>query len=75
LLWVERPLRRRGHATKLMAAVEKHAIRRGCTGAFLRNFSFQAPPLYEKIGYRVFGELEDYPKGHNLYFLSKRLSL
>jgi GNAT superfamily N-acetyltransferase len=71
-LWVDRPLRRRGYATKLMAAVEQHAMRRGCTGGFLRTFSFQACPLYDKIGYRVFGELEDYPKGHNLYFLSSR---
>jgi hypothetical protein len=56
-----------------MAAAERHAITRGCKGAYLSTFSFQARPLYEGLGYRVFGEQTDYPKGHSLYHLAKRL--
>jgi GNAT superfamily N-acetyltransferase len=72
-VWVDRAFRGKGYATKLMTTAEAHAIARGCTGAFLSTFSFQARPLYESLGYRVFGELIDYPKGHSLYYLAKRL--
>lgn len=72
-VWVDRAFRGKGYATKLMTAAEAHAIILGCTGAFLATFSFQARPLYESLGYRVFGELIDYPKGHSLYYLAKRL--
>jgi GNAT superfamily N-acetyltransferase len=73
-LWVDRSLRGKGHATKLMAASEEHAIAKGCSNAFLGTFSFQARPLYEKLGYHVFGVEEDHPKGHSHYWLTKRLS-
>ena len=73
-LWVDRSLRGNGHATKLMAAAEENAIAKGCSDAFLDTFSFQARPLYEKLGYHVFGEEKDHPKGHSHYLLTKRLS-
>ncbi|HLI79358.1 MAG TPA: GNAT family N-acetyltransferase, partial [Candidatus Binataceae bacterium] len=72
-LWVDRSLRGHGHATKLMAAAEEHAIAKGCCNAFLDTFSFQARPLYEKLGYELFGVEEDHPKGHSHYLLKKRL--
>jgi ribosomal protein S18 acetylase RimI-like enzyme len=72
-LWVDGPLRRRGWATRLMAVMEQEAIRRGCSGAFLDTFSFNAPQLYERLGYRVFGELQNHPIGYNYYFMLKRL--
>jgi len=72
-LWVDRSLRGNGHASKLMTAAEEYAIAKGCGNAFLDTFSFQARPLYEKLGYHVFGVEEDHPKGHNHYLLTKRL--
>ena len=72
-LWVDRPLRGQGHAQRLVAAAEQHAIQRGCTNAFLDTFSFQARPFYEKFGYTVFGVLEEHPVGHRHFYLSKRL--
>ena len=72
-VWVDRSLRGRGHATRLITEAERGAIAWGCKRAFLSTFSFQARPLYEKLGYRVFGELADYPKGHSLYHLTKQL--
>jgi ribosomal protein S18 acetylase RimI-like enzyme len=73
-LWVDRQLRGHGYGSRLITAIEKHALARGCSGAFLGTFSFQARPLYEKLGYQVFGERKDHPKGHSHYWLSRRLA-
>jgi hypothetical protein len=39
----------------------------------LFSFSFQAPGFYEKLGYRTFGVLEDYPPGQAQVWLRKDL--
>ena len=72
-VWIDALLRGKGYATKLMTAIERLAIERGCVNSYLDTFSFQARPLYEKIGYKVFGTLEDHPKGHSHYFMKKSL--
>ena len=72
-VWVDRSIRGKGHASRLMKAAEQGAIARGCAHSFLGTFSFQARPLYEKLGYHVFGEERDHPKGHTHYLLTKRL--
>jgi len=71
IVWVAEPARGKGHARALVEAAEAYALSRGCRGAYLETFSFQARPLYEKLGYEVFGELADYPPGHSQYFLKK----
>jgi hypothetical protein len=38
------------------------------------TYSFEAKPFYEKLGYEVYGVLEDYPEEHCKYFLKKRLA-
>jgi GNAT superfamily N-acetyltransferase len=73
-LWVAEPAREAGNATRLLQAAEAYAIERGCRGAFLGSHSFQARPFYEKNGYEVFGTLDDYPAGHGLFLLKKRLT-
>jgi 8-oxo-dGTP pyrophosphatase MutT (NUDIX family)/GNAT superfamily N-acetyltransferase len=71
-LWVHAELRRRGIGRQLLAMAEHRAIELGCHSARLDTLSFQAPEYYPRFGYRVFGAL-DYPLGHRLYFLWKRL--
>ncbi|MGZ3699674.1 MAG: GNAT family N-acetyltransferase, partial [Bdellovibrionota bacterium] len=73
LLWVSEKQRGSGLGTKLMAAAEAEAKRRGCKNLWLDTFAFQAPKFYEKLGYRKFGELADYPKGYKRFFYTKRL--
>jgi len=73
IVWVAEPVRKKGQARRLIAAAEEYARRRGCHGSYLETFSFQARPMYEKLGYRLFGEIADCPPGHTQYFLSKRL--
>ena len=67
-LWVDPAMRGKGYATKLMTAIEQLAAQRECVNSYLDTFSFQARPLYEKLGYKVFGTLENHPKGHSHYF-------
>ncbi len=62
-----------GMGSQLLRMAEDEARKRGCIGAYLDTFSFQARPFYEKHGYEVFGQIDDYPIGHARYFLSKRL--
>lgn len=73
LLWVKDELRGRGYGHRLMTAAEDEARQRGAKNAYLDTFSFQAPDFYRQHGYQVFGELQDYPPGHQRYFLRKQL--
>ena len=73
-LWVARPLRGNGWASKLLRAAERYAVERGAHDAMLDTFSFQARQLYEKLGYEVFATLDDYPPGHARFFLRRRLA-
>jgi GNAT superfamily N-acetyltransferase len=71
-LWVAEDLRHQGLGRQLMLAAEREARLRGCEHAHVDTFSFQAIPFYERLGYSVFGRLEDYPSGHHRVFLQKR---
>jgi GNAT superfamily N-acetyltransferase len=73
-LWVDAAHRRGGLGSKLLQAAEAQALRRGCRHACLATFSYQARPFYERHGYRVFGQLEDYPEGETYFFLRKALA-
>jgi len=74
LMWLKEDLRGRGLGHRLLQAIEDEARRRGAKNVFLDTFSFQAPEFYQRHGYRVFGELADFPPGHRRYFLTKRLA-
>jgi GNAT superfamily N-acetyltransferase len=71
LLYLPEDLRGAGLGRQLMAQAEQEAVQRGCHGVWLDTFSFQARGFYERIGYTVFGTLEDYPPGHSRFFLKK----
>lgn len=72
LLWLREDVRGQGVGTALMEMVEAEAIRRGCFAAKLDTTSFQALDFYRKLGYSVFGQVDDYPPGHTHYYLQKR---
>lgn len=72
LLFVPEALRRTGVGRRLMGDAEAEAIRRGCDGAWLDTYSFQARGFYERLGYTVFGTIEDHPPGHHRFFMKKR---
>jgi GNAT superfamily N-acetyltransferase len=73
ILIVQEPLRGQGLGTRLMQQAEQIARERGLTGIWLDTFDFQARPFYEKLGFTVFGELKDHPRGISQWWLQKRL--
>jgi len=74
LLWVHEAYRYKGYGRNLMELAEREAQERGCLFARLSTYSFQAREFYEKLGYRVVAQWDDYPPGQTQYWLKKTLS-
>jgi GNAT superfamily N-acetyltransferase len=72
-MWVAERERDKGHGTALMKAVEDYAAARGHHLSYVETTSFQARPFYERLGYRVFAELEGIDEGCTMFFLRKDL--
>ena len=70
---VPETLRGQGVGSQLMGQAEAWARAEGLGGLWLDTFAFQARPFYEKLGYSVFGEITDHPRGSSRYFLKKQL--
>ena len=75
VLWVDHALRGRGHGQRLMMEAEQIARRRGCTHARLDTFDFQARDFYERLGFVVYAQLNDFPEGHAQFHMRKSLQL
>ena len=69
--WLDETARGRGLGGMMLVAAEKEAIARGCRHAKLETFSFQARGFYEKCGYRVVGQLDEYPPAGSFYWMRK----
>ena len=72
-VWVDEHARGQRIGSQLVEAAEAEAVRRDCHSAYLDTFSYQAKPFYEKLGYTLFGMLDDYPPGHQRFYMRKRL--
>jgi len=72
-LWVDDSLRGQNMASRMLEAAEDEAARRGCHGAYIDTFNPTALKVYQRQGYKPFGELPDFPKGRTRTFLSKPL--
>jgi GNAT superfamily N-acetyltransferase len=72
-VWVDQALRGSGHGRTMMMQAEDEGRRRGARHAWLVTLSWQARPFYEKLGYRVFGEMPLLDGKHTRYFMKKEL--
>lgn len=72
-LWCSELVRGNGLATKLLVALEEAAVELGATRAQLDTLDFQAKPFYEKHGYQVKYQLNNYPRMGTRYFMEKPL--
>ena len=73
LFWISDASRGKGYGKQLIGALEEAARARGCRYAHLDTFSYQARPFYESLGYEVFATLDDYPPGHQRFYMKKSL--
>ena len=71
LRFVPADMRGRGAGRVLVSKAEELARERKCIGIWLDSFAFQAPGFYQRLGYEVFGELPENPRGQSRYFLRK----
>lgn len=72
-LWVESHLRELGFGKSLLHAAETEAVRRNCQQIMLDTFNRQTLDFYRKLGYTMFGKLDDLPNNQTRYFLRKTL--
>jgi ribosomal protein S18 acetylase RimI-like enzyme len=73
VLWVADKYRSRGFGRDLLEKAEIVSSSRGCRLAVLDTTEFQACRFYERAGYHVIGELNDYPPGSRTYSMRKSL--
>ncbi len=72
-LWVHPLWRKQGYGKALLETAEQEARACGCQVILITSFSFQAPAFYQKFGYELAWQLNDFPPGHQYNFLVKRL--
>ncbi len=73
VIWVHEDARGAGLGRQLLNEAETFAIENRFFWSCLETASFQAREFYEKQGYEVFGELDDFPKGHTMFYMRKSL--
>ncbi len=73
LLWLSEETRGQGVGSQLIEQLVVFAKEKQLTQIRTETLDFQAKPFYEKQGFKVYGEIDDSPKGHKTYFLVKVL--
>jgi GNAT superfamily N-acetyltransferase len=71
LVYLPETLRGTGVGARMMTMAEDEARRRGCRAGILYTINFQAPGFYQRLGWRVFGEIPCDPPGTSRVFLMK----
>ncbi len=76
-LWVDDGQRRKGLGRLLMNDAESRGREIGCHAAWLETSNPASRVFYEKLGYKVFGELRNHssqiPESHHRWFMTKSL--
>ncbi|HEY7356987.1 MAG TPA: GNAT family N-acetyltransferase [Ktedonobacterales bacterium] len=73
VIWVDERLRHQGLGRRLIEQAEQEASRRGCRYVRLATSNFQAPAFYQKLGYTLYGTLENCPPGETVFYFWKQL--
>ncbi len=73
VFWLSEQIRGKGLGTKLLNEAESVGKEKGAKNALLTTFEFQARSFYELSGYKVVGEIKDYPPGSSYYTMVKSL--
>lgn len=70
-LWIGEAHRGQGWGKRLLAEAEAFAVKHGAKSATLDTHNPAARALYERLGYRVVGVLEDFPPGFSKTLMRK----
>jgi ribosomal protein S18 acetylase RimI-like enzyme len=70
-LWIAEAHRGQGWGSRLLAEAEAFAVKHGARSATLDTHNPAARALYERLGYRVVGVLEDFPPGFSKTLMRK----
>jgi ribosomal protein S18 acetylase RimI-like enzyme len=73
-MWIDEAYRGHGCARALLNAFVAEACSRGVRRIWVTSYDFQAPGLYEKVGFKRMAEFEGWPEGHINVVLCKTLS-
>lgn len=73
VIWVDERVRHQGLGQRLMEQAEHEARQRGCRYARLATGNYQAPAFYQKLGYTLYGTLENCPPGETVLYFWKAL--
>jgi GNAT superfamily N-acetyltransferase len=74
LVWVDAPYRHQGMGRQLIEHAEQEARHRGCQYARVATSQYQAPGFYAKLGYLLYGTLENCPPGETVSYFWKPLA-
>lgn len=74
VLGLEKKVRGQGLGRRLMEMIEEIGWANDCTRVHTTAYDFQALDFYRKLGYRIVGQLEDYPDGYTLYWIRKDMN-
>lgn len=73
-LWLEKPYRKKGIGAELIHKLENGLVFAGVKNIYTWTAGYKAAPFYQKQGYKIFCELENYyPGGYNRIGLWKTL--
>ena len=73
VLWVQEGLRRHGYGRTLLRMAEAEARTRGCSLRDADDLQLPGARVLRGEGYRVVGEMADYPPGAAYYWMRKDL--
>lgn len=73
ILWIKEGYRKNNLGSLLLTEAENRARELGGYKVMLDTFSFQAKDFYLKNGYKIIGEMKDFPKGHTKTYFYKDL--
>lgn len=71
-LWVDEQYRGQGYGKELMRIAEGIARKEGCISSLAMVYSFQSPEFFKKLGYKIFGVSDGYPKPIKEYYFIKK---
>lgn len=74
VIWSDERVRHQGLGRQLMERAENEARQRGCRYARTATSNYQAPEFYRKLGYQLYGTLENCPPGETVFYFWKELT-